>query len=456
MPVFRRIALSAFLAVGAIVLGCAPGFQAAARAQTASPFTVYWCVWGPTEMNPQTKLQIGNVPVNRDIILFNADGLGDYPRAGPHVVHLAPGGKELYIKRHLLKVAAAVKERIPDPNFKGYAAIDWEDWWPFWSLHENTPSTLGSAAADRDYLDDWKDFIRQHRTHLIAGMDPEHQETVFRDTWLEATREYWSRTLQECQRLRPNTKWGVYGLPSARWWAWLSDAEQNPERDLLFRCHSGELSWLFEQVDVHFPSVYIPYQGVAGTPDWQHGRQVPEVQTEEFLRFNMIEAKRIGLGKPIIPFIWPQYADYEPVLRGKWLNDHDLRASFEVPRANGAAGVVFWGYIPLHNHTHTEWQHQLNTRIIPMINMFATGGGGTAPSQYQPPPRVLDPEQPSWWSRALPGTPYVPTQTEHGPAWLRGVPLPPPQNGEARAPESAAGFFSREDVIRALQRAGGR
>ena len=56
------------------------------------------------------------------------------------------------------------------------------------------------------------------------------------------------------------------------------------------------------------------------------------------------EAKRIGAGKPIRPFIWPQYHDVmRSPLSGAYIDYDYWLLQLSTIRDAGADGIVFWG-----------------------------------------------------------------------------------------------------------------
>jgi hypothetical protein len=224
-------------------------------------FSVLWNV------NGALPLQSGTAPVSRNFVLFNFSDIGEYPAAGPHMIERAPEGREAFIQRHISKIAAGVASRIPNPNWDGYAAIDWEIWMPYWTGHEDTASNLGIEANDRDFITDWREHVRATRSAQLAGKTPAQQEVIFRETWLDITREFYLRTLQECKRLRPQTKWGFYHLPLSPYFAWMGgDPLFETQLQDLRRAHE-ELAPVLDASGALFPSLYIFFEGVPSQPE---------------------------------------------------------------------------------------------------------------------------------------------------------------------------------------------
>lgn len=399
-----------------------------------TPFAVYWGVGGMHEANPDRRINLGSGPISRGIVILSAADCGMYPVAGPHIIEMSPGGRELYIQRHLQKLRTDVAVNIPDASYAGFVAIDAGAWLPFWSGHENTPSDQGPSAADRDFLDDWRDYIRDSHPELLEGKKPEKLEDVFRETWLETTREFWTRTLDECKALRPAAKWGMCGLPITTYFPWLASGDplQQERLRLLKRAHDVELAWLFDRVNAHFPSLPVPFEGVEARPNW-NVRQVNKGDIEQYLRLNCVEAIRISRDRPVIALIHPLYPDTEAALRGRWLNEEDLLACFEVPRACGAAGVAIRGQIGDFNHPQDEWQRVVENHLNPLAEIFASA----AAAPLQTPATAAGP------GAASGPVAQTPTEGQHRP-----TPLAPTTDG----PRFSSPTFSSRELDGAIDR----
>jgi hypothetical protein len=74
------------------------------------------------------------------------------------------------------------------------------------------------------------------------------------------------------------------------------------------------------------------------------------------------EAKRIGAGKPVRPFIWPQYHDvmHSP-LAGTYIDYDYWMLQLTTIRDSGASGIVFWGgYQTQWDDTQDWWRATLD------------------------------------------------------------------------------------------------
>jgi hypothetical protein len=84
------------------------------------------------------------------------------------------------------------------------------------------------------------------------------------------------------------------------------------------------------QVDALYPSLY--------TVDTDPAKWVAAAQR------CIAETKRIGAGKPVRPFVWPQYHDVmRSPLAGTYIDYDYWRLQLTTIRDAGASGIVFWG-----------------------------------------------------------------------------------------------------------------
>jgi hypothetical protein len=74
------------------------------------------------------------------------------------------------------------------------------------------------------------------------------------------------------------------------------------------------------------------------------------------------EAKRIGAGKPVRPFVWPQYHDVmRSHLAGMYIDYDYWMLQLTTVRDAGASGIVFWGgYQTPWDETQGWWRATLD------------------------------------------------------------------------------------------------
>ena len=97
-----------------------------------------------------------------------------------------------------------------------------------------------------------------------------------------------------------------------------------------WRKENDRVQPLADRVDILFPSLYTESEDVEG---WV-----------KLATATLREARRLAHGKPVFPFIWPQYAGAKPPLGLKYMPGSQWARELEVVGAN-ADGVVIWGGI---------------------------------------------------------------------------------------------------------------
>ena len=103
-----------------------------------------------------------------------------------------------------------------------------------------------------------------------------------------------------------------------------------------------------DHVDALYPSLYTATTDPA---EWL-----------AIARRTIAQAKRIGRGKPVRPFIWPQYHDVmRSPLAGTYINYDYWMLQLMTIRDEGAAGIVFWGgYKTKWDDTQDWWRATLD------------------------------------------------------------------------------------------------
>ena len=106
-------------------------------------------------------------------------------------------------------------------------------------------------------------------------------------------------------------------------------------------------------VDALYPSLY--------TVDTDPAQWVASAQKR------ISEAKRIGAGKPVRPFVWPQYHDVmRSPLAGTYIDYDYWMLQLTTVRDGGASGIIFWGgYQTQWDDTQGWWRATLD--FISMI-----------------------------------------------------------------------------------------
>lgn len=344
-------------------------------APNTGTYPVYWAATALMPTNGEQPVDwalntsFGDVPVSRDIkVLYQSDG-GLYPYGGIHQVETDPD----WMRRHFLKLQHSINWFIPDPNQTGYGVIDYEEWEACWSLLTNVPSNQGPNARDKDFKDDWRDYIRQYRPELIQGRAANLQEAIFEQTYNDAVRRYFVATINECKRLRPNMKWGFYLFPPRTYFGMLS-AEG---RSLWAAKHRTALAWLYEVQDAFFPDVYALYYTVHDRQPDMYVQEDPAWQFDEYVRWNITQAEELANGKPVIAFVYLRYHQNATHYADQLLNDYNLEKSFTLPKQYGAEGVALWEAIDT-SQRFNQNQAYINNKLLPVIRAHCTDTAGNS------------------------------------------------------------------------------
>ena len=100
----------------------------------------------------------------------------------------------------------------------------------------------------------------------------------------------------------------------------------------------AQASKLAAVVDAFFPDMYTAKEN---RKQWK----------KELTRL-VHEAHRIAPGKPVYPYIWPEYSGKMPAERRKFVSDNFWKFELETARECGADGVVIW------SGKRPEWNEQ--------------------------------------------------------------------------------------------------
>lgn len=128
---------------------------------------------------------------------------------------------------------------------------------------------------------------------------------------------------------------GLYQQPPVRnYWAPAMHTlgEKYPQHDFRkWKAENDKRKGLAAYSSVLFPSLYTFYEDQAG---WV-----------KYAMANICEARRVAPGKPIYPFLWPQYHNSNATLKGTWIPKDYFKAQLFVCCAY-ADGAVIWDHQP--------------------------------------------------------------------------------------------------------------
>ncbi|XP_041748077.1 hyaluronidase-2 [Coregonus clupeaformis] len=264
--------------------------------------------------------------VRQNLTIFYKDRLGLYPyyeRDGTTVNGGLPQAASL--TQHHEKMPEGVHKYISEPNAKGLAVIDWEEWRPLWI---------------RNW--DIKDVYRNRSRQLVANKNPawplERVGKVAQQEFELSAQKFMLETLRLAKSLRPNQLWGFYLFPDCYNHDYRSGME-----NYTGRCpdvevgRNDQLTWLWTESTALFPSVYMSTVLRSTT----FGRQFVRNRVKEGMR---LASTGDGLARPVFVYTRPTYSnELTP------LTETDLVSTIGESVALGASGVIVWG-----DHTYAS------------------------------------------------------------------------------------------------------
>jgi hypothetical protein len=130
------------------------------------------------------------------------------------------------------------------------------------------------------------------------------------------------------KKMRPNVKWGHYGVPFTRW----------DDKDFLVK--NDKIEEIYKTVDVLFPSLYL----------FKDDKEIPFSKNYEYLYDNLSLSLKIGkkYNKPVIPFVLHRFHSDNPRLQWAEMDDKFWKRYIQSVLSinyNGkyAQGIVWWG-----------------------------------------------------------------------------------------------------------------
>ena len=141
------------------------------------------------------------------------------------------------------------------------------------------------------------------------------------------------------KKYNSETKVGYYGVLPIRDY-WRASKKKGVIKHQEWVDENIKLKQLADVVDAIFPSVYTFYQDKRGWEDFAS---------------NQIEMARIiAPGKPVIPFVWPDYHDSNKTFAHRYIGDEYWRFQLDTILSH-ADGVVIWGGWDSKNWRPATW-----------------------------------------------------------------------------------------------------
>nr|XP_057921879.1 hyaluronidase-2 [Doryrhamphus excisus] len=258
--------------------------------------------------------------VKQNLTVFYKERMGLYPYFEPDGTPVNGGLPQVSsLAQHLEKMPLGVKKYIREPDAKGLAVIDWEEWRPLWI---------------RNW--DAKDIYRRHSRELVRQKNPtwpaEQVSKVAQQEFEMSAKKFMLETLRRAKNLRPQQLWGFYLFPDC----------YNHDYRLTLEYYTGrcpdvevarneKLKWLWNESTALFPSIYM------GTVlrSSASGRQFVRNRVKEGMR---LASSGDGLARPVFVYTRPTYINSL-----EQLTETDLVSTIGESVALGAAGIILWG-----------------------------------------------------------------------------------------------------------------
>lgn len=258
--------------------------------------------------------------LRQNLTIFYKDRLGLYPYYEHGRVPVNGGiPQSASLTQHLEKMPEHVGHYIQDPNAKGLAVIDWEEWRPLW-------------------IRNWKpkDVYRDQSRYLVTqknpSWSPDQVAKVAQQEFELSARKFMLETLRSAKSLRPGQLWGFYLFPDCYNHDYSSGLENYTGRcPDVEMTRNEQLRWLWMESTALFPSIYM---GTA-LRSTRSGRQFVRNRVKEGMR---LASTGNGTARPVFVYTRPTYANELTLL-----SEEDLVSTIGESVALGAAGVILWG-----------------------------------------------------------------------------------------------------------------
>lgn len=279
------------------------------------------------------------IPSPKPVAFLYEQDAGLYPRFW--------GGKEWHggipqranLRAHLDELTRDIERDIPDPNFNGWAVIDYEAWEPVWEL---TKPEYREASIEH--------------TRATGGPRPRQDlERLAKASYESAARKLLLETIRHCKKVRPRAKWGYYA------WPWPTYAP-----------YLQQMKWMWDASDVIYPCVYTPWKSLpeGESPKDKLHRAAGDYDRDLKARIQI--AERAASGKPVVPIIWVRYDGLGSDIFGQFVTDADLDSMLRVPREVGVEGVIFWNQAQTPQEA-AELRRYIEATLTPKLRTLPPG-----------------------------------------------------------------------------------
>ncbi|KAM3622174.1 uncharacterized protein V6R79_021444 [Siganus canaliculatus] len=258
--------------------------------------------------------------VRQNLTIFYKERLGLYPYYERGSTAVNGGLPQLAsLSQHYEKMPEGVQKYIREPDAKGLAVIDWEEWRPLWIRNWGT-----------------KDIYRSKSREMVAKKNPkwtpEQVGKVAQQEFELSARKFMLETLKFVKNMRPNQLWGFYLFPDCYNHDYKSDLKNYTGRcPAVEVVRNDQLNWLWMECTAFFPSVYLS----SALNSTHYGRLFVRNRVKEAMRLASVGD---GIARPVFVYTRPTYIN-----KMSFLTETDLVSTIGESVALGAAGVIFWG-----------------------------------------------------------------------------------------------------------------
>lgn len=173
----------------------------------------------------------------------------------------------------------------------------------------------------------------------LAVIDIEHWALKGSSQVVKANLQKYMIVLGWFKTSAPGLSVGYYGIPPLRdYWRAIKDHATQDYRSWVKE--NDAIAALTSAVDNLYPSLYTLY------PDQDGWKKYAIAQIEE--------ARRVGNGKPVYVFLWPQYHDSNRLLGSRYLAEDYWQLELETAK-RFADGIVIWGGWDLKSNRPAKW-----------------------------------------------------------------------------------------------------
>eukprot|EP01043_Picozoa_sp_COSAG02_P053234 COSAG02_NODE_5851_length_3989_cov_1.620308_2_plen_165_part_00 len=155
-------------------------------------FSVYWGVDGTNGSAFGDHLSQYNIfPHSTN---YMAHSIGQFPKLC----------QEANNSGNIAMIQAMMPKNVPNPDFDGFAQIDFESWNP-WDVEDPSVNGWGHGGAGMG--------LRNQSIALVKAKHPSWSDEQLlaqaKKDYLTACTDFITSTIKECKRLRPKAKWAL-------------------------------------------------------------------------------------------------------------------------------------------------------------------------------------------------------------------------------------------------------